>query len=72
MRVRLHRRVTGAIKRVTVIRDIDQWFVALLVEEDPIVVQSGDGKVGVDMGISNIVALSDGTLIENPRFLTQL
>jgi len=70
VKVRLHRRVTGAIKRVTVIRDIDQWFVALLVEEDPIVVQSGDGKVGVDMGISNIVALSDGTLIDNPRFFT--
>ncbi len=70
VRVTLHRQVTGAIKRVTVIRDIDQWFVALLVEEAHSVVQSGDGKVGVDMGISNIVALSDGTLIGNPRFLS--
>jgi len=68
VRLTLHRRVTGAIRRATVIRDIDQWFVALLVEEPP-AVQSGDGKVGVDTGISNIVALSDGTLIDNPRFL---
>ncbi len=67
VRVTLHRRVTGAIRRATVIRDIDQWFVALLVEEAPGVVQSGAGKVGVDTGISNVVALSDGTLIDNPR-----
>ncbi len=69
VRVRLHRKVTGAIRRVTVIRDIDQWFVGLLVQEAPSGVQSGDGKVGVDMGISSLLALSDGTLIHNPRFL---
>ncbi len=71
VRVTLHRKVTGVIRRVTVIRDIDQWFVALLAEEAPSVVQSssGDGKVGIDMGISNIMALSDGTMIDNPRFL---
>ena len=32
---------------------------------------SGDGKVGVDTGISNVVALSDGTLIDNPHFLNK-
>jgi len=71
VRVTLHRKVTGAMKRVTVIRDIDQWFVALLVKEDHSVAQSGgDGKVGVDTGISNVVALSDGTMIDNPTFLS--
>jgi len=73
VRVMLHRHVIGTIRRATVIRDINQWFVALLVEEDPGVVQSssGDGKVGVDTGISNVVALSDGTVIDNPRFLNR-
>src|SRR2546422_7546056 len=66
VRVTLHRRVTGAIRRATVIRDIDQWFVALLVEQDHRMVPSSSGKVGVDMGISNVVALSDGMLIDNP------
>ncbi len=69
VRVTLHRKVTGAIRRATVIRDIDQWFVALLVEEAPGVVQSRDSEVGVDAGISNVVALSDGTLIDNPHVL---
>ena len=71
VRVTLHRRVTGAIRRATVIRDIDQWFVALLVEQDHRMVPSSSGKVGVDMGISNVVALSDGMLIDNPRLLSK-
>ena len=71
VRVTLHRGVSGAIRGATIIRDIDQWFVALPVEEDHDVMQSGDGKVGVDAGISNVVALSDGTLISNPRFLNK-
>src|SRR3990172_6150593 len=73
VKVRIHRQVDGgAIKRVTVIRDIDQWFVALLVDDEDCVgeLSSGDGgKVGVDVGVSNIIPLSDGTLIDNPRFL---
>ncbi len=69
VKVRLHRNVVGRIKRATIIRDIDQWFVALLFEETPAEKQSGDGKVGIDSGVSNLVALSDGTTIDNPRFL---
>ncbi len=71
VKVRIHRQVDGgAIKRVTVIRDIDQWFIFILVEEIPLKKLSGDcGKVGVDVGVSSLVALSDGTLIDNPRFL---
>jgi len=73
VRVTLHRGVSGAIRRATIIRDIDQWFVALLVEQNRSMVQSssGDGKVGVDTGISNVVALRDGTLIDNPHFLNK-
>lgn len=71
VRVRLHRKVVGAIKRVTVIKDIDQWFVALLVDGTTTEKQSGDGTIGVDMGISNIIALSDGTMIDNPYFLNR-
>ncbi len=71
VKVRIHRQVDGrVIKRVIVIRDIDQWFISILVEEIPLKKLSGDcGKVGVDVGVSSLVALSDGTLIDNPRFL---
>ena len=73
VRVKLHRPiVVGALKRVTIIKEIDQWFVALSVEND----QQLNGKtpennVGVDVGIKNSIALSNGILIPNPKFLKQ-
>jgi len=69
VKVVVHRPLLGRVKRLTVIRDIDQWFAAILVEGQPGIVQSGEGEVGVDVGVSNVVALSDGTVVENPRFL---
>jgi putative transposase len=69
VKVVVHRPLLGRIKRLTVIRDIDQWFAAILVERQPGIVQSREGEVGVDVRVSNVVALSDGTVVENPRFL---
>jgi putative transposase len=70
VKARFHRPILGVAKRATVIRDIDQWFVAFAVEEEPVAKKAAPGQVGVDVGVSNIVALSDGTLIENPSFLS--
>lgn len=73
VKIRLHRAIIGTIKRATIIKDIDQWFVALSVEEE-----RGSNKdkrknlaIGVDVGISNLVALSNGEIIPNPKFLKQ-
>lgn len=71
VRLRLHREVTGAIKRVTIVREIDQWFVILFVQAAPTGVKPGDGAIGVDLGITNLVALSNGTRIANPGFLNR-
>lgn len=73
VRIRLHRKIEGAIKRVTVIRDIDQWFVAFTVEneEDAIMKIQNPKTTGVDVGVLNSIALSDGSTVENPRHLKQ-
>jgi putative transposase len=69
VKVRFHRTMRGVAKRATIIRDIDQWFVAFAVDEEPVEKAMAHGRVGVDVGVSNVVALSNGTLIENPRCL---
>jgi putative transposase len=71
VRLRLHRTIQGIAKRATIVRDVDQWFVAFAVEEEKRVGKAGSGRVGVDLGLTNIVTLSDGTAIENPRWLDQ-
>ncbi len=67
----LHRKISGVIKRVTVIRDMNQWFVALTVIEEEILPKSPENAIGVDSGVLTLVALSDGTRIENPHYLKQ-
>ncbi len=77
VKVRCHRKVVGVIKRASIIRDIDQWFVALLAEEAASIeerpqqqLRTGNAcEVGIDLGISNIVSLNDGTTMRNPRLM---
>lgn len=69
VRIRLHRKIEGAIKRVTMIRDIDQWFVAFTVETETILKILNPKIIGVDVGVLNSIALSDGNIVENPRYL---
>jgi putative transposase len=71
VKIVVHRPLLGRVKRLTVIRDIDQWFASFSVEQDSVEERNPVPKeVGIDLGISNIVALSDGTLVENPRCLS--
>ena len=72
VKIRLHRTIDGTIKRATIIRDIDQWFVALTAEQRT--VEEREEKkpnIGVDLGVANLLALSNGELIPNPKFLEQ-
>ena len=60
------------IKTLTIKRDGDQWYVVLAVDcPDQVVKTSDKSHVGIDVGISKYLTLSDGTVIENPRILKQ-
>ncbi len=61
--------IGGSLKRATIIRDIDQWFIAVLVKESPIRRPCGEGAIGVDLGISNLATLSNGTSVQQPSCL---
>jgi putative transposase len=72
VRIKLHRALAGTIKRAALIKDLDQWFVAFSVEQQQIGAvpdEEESSPVGVDMGITNVVALSTGETISNPKFL---
>lgn len=64
-----HRPLEGRVCQLTILKDEDRWFAVFTVdglEKEP---TPATGKVvGVDLGLENIVALSDGTTIEPPKF----
>ena len=67
IRIFLHREIEGTIKTCTIKRDGDQWyasFSAELQDPEPKTIQT---SVGVDVGITTLATMSDGTEIENPK-----
>lgn len=66
----LHRPLKGTIKALTIKRNhACQWYAILTCEVEIPQVEHKGGAVGMDVGLDKFVTLSDGTVIENPRFL---
>ena len=71
LKFKLHRPINGEVKRLTIRKSsTKKWYVSFLVEEsDSHILPPSDEIVGIDMGILNFAALSNGEIIDNPRFL---
>lgn len=66
------KRVDGArVLRMTISQRAGRWYASLTVEREdkPAVRAPKGGAVGVDLGIKTLATLSDGAVIENPRYL---
>lgn len=71
IKVKWHRDIPdGAkIKCVYIKRDLRQWYAVFSLElPDPEPCEHTGPEVGIDLGLNNLVALSTGTMIENPRY----
>jgi putative transposase len=68
VRVNQHRAVVGHVKTVSVKREGRKWFVVLTAEQDqPERLPATGSMVGIDLGISNFLADSNGEFVPNPR-----
>lgn len=65
-----HRELIGTPKTARIKRTATgKWFVTIVCEYDPETLPVNFNSVGIDLGISKFATLSDGKVIENPRFL---
>jgi putative transposase len=68
LRVRLHRPIRGTAKAITVRREGRRWWVTIRCVDVPAEALSKTGRrVGIDLGVTVLVATSDGDLITNDR-----
>ncbi|MFF2619748.1 RNA-guided endonuclease InsQ/TnpB family protein [Kitasatospora sp. NPDC058046] len=68
VKVNQHRPVAGKVKTVSVKREGRKWFVVLTAEQDrPEPLPATGSVVGIDLGIANFLADSNGEFIPNPR-----
>ena len=61
----------GRVLHMTVSQRAGRWYASLTVERDDELAAKPlkGGAVGVDLGVKTLATLSDGTVIENPRYL---
>ncbi len=69
IKLKLHRNITGIIKTCTIKRETDKWYVCFSVEYTPIKKLVPDKQIGIDVGIKSFAVLSDGKVIDNPKYL---
>jgi putative transposase len=66
--LRWSRPLEGTPKTVTVSREADGWYVCFSCADVPVQPLPATGhETGIDLGLESFVALSDGTMIHNPR-----
>jgi len=63
IKMKVHREIQGEVKTATIIRDVDQWFAAICIEETQLIPIS-DKNARVGLGITSAIALNNGDLIE--------
>ncbi len=72
VKVKLHRDVPeGCLQHVVVTRKAGKWFVSFQGDDgnEPAKPRTDGKEIGIDMGLHSLLACSDGTLINNPRWL---
>ena len=67
--VKMHREIKGTINICTIKREGNAWFVVFACEVEPESQENNAEVVGVDLGLLHFATLSDGSTIENPRYL---
>jgi putative transposase len=72
LRIKYHRPALGTIKHVVLKRSLGKWYACLQWEAADTVAPGHEGPaVGIDLGLHHLVALSDETFVENPRWLRE-
>ena len=70
IKVILHREIEGNIKTCTIKKDIDQWYVSFSCDIDiPVIPAEIKTKTGIDVGLTSLITMSNGSQIETPEFL---
>ncbi|MEO9309121.1 MAG: transposase, partial [Nitrososphaera sp.] len=68
--LKMHRIHVGKLKTCTIVRDVDQWYCCITVDDDDVSAarsfNTASKPVGVDVGLINWLTLSDGKVIQNP------
>jgi putative transposase len=63
------------IRTIVVLKEADGWYISVLLDLPQTLpevadIESVESAVGIDVGINQLISLSDGSFVENPRVST--
>ena len=61
--------INGTIKRASIIKEVNGWYVCLCCEVEIEALPPNDKSIGLDLGIKSFVVSSEGQEITNPKHL---
>jgi putative transposase len=67
IKIKIHRIPIGTLKTCIIIRDIDRWFACITTTNER-TKSSNKESIGIDVGLTNWLTLSNGEIIDRPRF----
>jgi putative transposase len=67
VRLRLHRPLEGAVKTLTVKREVDEWYAVIVCEVETKPLEPTGSEVGIDLGLNHFLITSDGEFVDAPR-----
>jgi len=69
IKIKLHRQIRGTVKQFSVTRQGKHWYINVICADVPKQIRPLTGAiVGIDRGVTNLLADSDQKLYENPRY----
>lgn len=69
IRIKLHRPIAGTMKTCTIVRDVDQWYACISVQEEGQERKPTSSEaIGIDLGLFNLAVMSNGEVIENQKY----
>jgi putative transposase len=72
VRIKLHTKLEGIIKTVAVKKQNGKFYVIFSCDKVPKnILPVSTKEIGIDMGIKSFVTMSNGKMIENPKYLKQ-
>jgi putative transposase len=71
IKLKQHRNINGIIKTCNIKKEIDKYYVCFSVEYTPIKKPVPDKQIGIDAGIKSFAVLSNGNVIDNPKYLVK-
>jgi putative transposase len=69
VKFRKSQEIFGNIKRATIIKEVDGWYICFLCETEKKFLPKNDNIIAMDLGIKELIVTSEKEHIENPKTL---